>query len=999
MRTLSAALITVLLVTALSGTILFANVGNADSVVNEWSMFHYDQTHSGCPDNATATGRNFLWSYKMGSRLRSHLINEWSSPAVVGGIVYVGSRDFNVYALNASTGAKIWNYTTGNAVFSSPAVVGGVVYIGSWDCNVYALNAYTGTKIWNYTTGAIVDSSPAVSDGIVYVGSGYPDSSIYALNALTGAKIWSYKTGNAVYASPTVVDGMVYVGSDDHNVYALDAYSGVCIWSYTTDWSVESSPAVVDGVVYVGSGAYDCNVYALNAYTGAKIWNYKTGMQVLSSPAVTGGVVYIGADDGNVYALNAATGAFVWSYKTSGQVNAVFSSPAVVGGIVYVGSCGGNVYVLDAATGWSLWNYTINRWVMSSPAVAGSSVFVVDVNDVVYAFGGPATPLPPPLPPPPPPPPSLQVVSSTGDGGGRFSSLALDSKGSPHISFVDNSNGDLKYASWTSSGWTVQTVDPAAGRVGYLYEEYCSLALDSNDRPHICYEANYFLKYAEWTDSGWKIQTVDSGGGYCSLALDSSGNPRISYLTGYFLRYASWNGTRWKIQTVDSALNVGVDTSLALDSNGNPRISYRDSNNMDLKYAAWNGTSWNIQTVDSEGNVGSDPSLDLDSKDNPHISYYGGGLKYAVWNDSGWNIQTIAKTPPSGYAVGLSPSLKLDPSDNAHIAYYDARVGHLKLAVQAGSSWAIQTVDLSRNVGWSTSLALDAHGNTHISYYDGANHVLKYIELDSSGRSVTPPTSSPLPLPLPSSPAPPSVLADPPIITISNPQNTTYSMTNLTLSFNITIGKIVDSRISMDSIGISNVYYKGDWQPNETYLGHEFLFGNTVVFSCNLTGIPEGARRLVVHATESVADPDLPTISNVDYQGSLSVSFTINTPPNISILSPEAKAYKTSAVALNFTVNELASRIAYSLDGEANVTILGNVTLTGLSNGAHNIIVYAWDNAGNIGSSETIHFSVSQPTAPFPTAPFPTALVAVTFVLVAAVSVGLILFFLWKRNH
>ena len=60
---------------------------------------------------------------------------------VVGGVVYVGSEDYRVYALNAASGVQVWNYTTGGAVFSSPAVAAGVVYIGSDDHRVYALNA------------------------------------------------------------------------------------------------------------------------------------------------------------------------------------------------------------------------------------------------------------------------------------------------------------------------------------------------------------------------------------------------------------------------------------------------------------------------------------------------------------------------------------------------------------------------------------------------------------------------------------------------------------------------------------------------------------------------------------------------------------------------------------------------------------------------------------------------------------------------------------------
>jgi len=79
----------------------------------------------------------------------------------------VGSEDFNVYALNASTGELLWNYTTGDQIHvSSPAVAGGVVYIGSKDRNVYALNASSGALLWNYTTGHAVVSSPSVTNGV-----------------------------------------------------------------------------------------------------------------------------------------------------------------------------------------------------------------------------------------------------------------------------------------------------------------------------------------------------------------------------------------------------------------------------------------------------------------------------------------------------------------------------------------------------------------------------------------------------------------------------------------------------------------------------------------------------------------------------------------------------------------------------------------------------------------------------------------------------------------
>jgi outer membrane protein assembly factor BamB len=103
--------------------------------------------------------------------------------------------------LNAANGAKIWSYTTGDEVESSPAVVNGVVYIGSNDWNIYALNAVNGAKIWSYTTGNWVVSSPAVVNGVVYVGS--DDGKVYAFGALSTTSPSSSSTSTAS-PSPTI---------------------------------------------------------------------------------------------------------------------------------------------------------------------------------------------------------------------------------------------------------------------------------------------------------------------------------------------------------------------------------------------------------------------------------------------------------------------------------------------------------------------------------------------------------------------------------------------------------------------------------------------------------------------------------------------------------------------------------------------------------------------------------------------------------------------------
>ena len=105
--------------------------------------------------------------------------------------------------LDAGTGTQLWTYLAGNSVYSSPAVADGVLYVGCDDFNVYALDARRGAKLWSCTTrGYIGWSSPAVANGVVYVGS--HDGHTYALNAKTGAKLWAYSTNGIINSSPAV---------------------------------------------------------------------------------------------------------------------------------------------------------------------------------------------------------------------------------------------------------------------------------------------------------------------------------------------------------------------------------------------------------------------------------------------------------------------------------------------------------------------------------------------------------------------------------------------------------------------------------------------------------------------------------------------------------------------------------------------------------------------------------------------------------------------------
>ena len=251
---------------------------------------------------------------------------------------------------------------------------------------------------------------------------------------------------------------------------------------------------------------------------------------------------------------------------------------------------------------------------------------------------------------------------------------------------------------------------------------------------------------------------------------------------------------------------------------------------------------------------------------------------------------------------------------------------------------------------------------------------------------------------------------EPPTVSIIAPTNgTSYSSSSLSLTYNVSIGNSITASVRF----LWEVTFEADWLPNNVTL-YEFNadkdedpYTSTPTLTelsetLNLTGIPEGTHSLMVHAQERGAYEKydcsgFPTklyVTNFFINGSSLAFFTVDlTPPTISILSIENKTYYTSDIPLTVATNETLSKIAYSIDGHENLTTDGNTTLTNLPVGEHGITVYITDEAGNTGTSETVFFTVEEPS-PFSPLLIVTASIASLFVIGAA-----LLGYFKKRKH
>jgi len=353
-------------------------------------------TPSGSASGGPSQQHGLVWKFKTGAAVPS-------SPAVSGGVVYVGSADGHLYAVDSTTGQGRWKFKTGKGldlprtstlewafealpgVVSSPAVADGVVYFGSADGHLYAVDSSTGRERWKFKTGKAIYSSPAIADGVVYFGSA--DGHLYAVDSSTGRERWKFKTGKAVFTSPAVSGGVVYVGSVDSHLYAVDVTTGRQRWKFDATYPVVSSPAVSGGIVYVGRNYF----YAMDATSGHRRWKGETGGVVFASPAISNGVVYFSCTGYANYVLAAdiRTGRGKQTFDTGRWLtetgDRVSSSPVISGGVLYFGTVKGRLCAADIGTGQAKWTFDTGGAVHSSPAVSGGVVYFGSNDGYLYA--------------------------------------------------------------------------------------------------------------------------------------------------------------------------------------------------------------------------------------------------------------------------------------------------------------------------------------------------------------------------------------------------------------------------------------------------------------------------------------------------------------------------------------------------------------------------------------------------------------------------------------
>lgn len=295
-----------------------------------------------------------LWKFSARGAIHSSAITS-------SNLIYFGSADSSLYALDKNSGKLKWKFKTRGQIHSTPAIHNNKVIFSSADGKIYALNKNNGRIEWTFKTKGekVYDlwdyylSSPVVDNNIVYIGSG--DGNVYAINAVTGKKHWSYQTKGIIHATPVIKDNAIYIGSYDGNFYALASKTGKLIWKFKTigdiafpKGEIQKSAIVKDGAVIFGSRDY--NIYSLDQKTGTGNWNMKErGSWIIATPLFFKNNIYFGTSDTHrFYCMDAKSGEIKWILPLNMRV---YGTAFHINDQIAFGCFNGKIYFTDPESG------------------------------------------------------------------------------------------------------------------------------------------------------------------------------------------------------------------------------------------------------------------------------------------------------------------------------------------------------------------------------------------------------------------------------------------------------------------------------------------------------------------------------------------------------------------------------------------------------------------------------------------------------------------------
>ena len=343
----------------------------------DWPLARGDAAATGVASETLPEDLEVLWKFEAG---KDGAIE--ATAAIADGVVYVGSFDGNLYAIDLATGKKKWSYKTDLGFSAAAAVRDGRVIAGDSDGKVYCLNAADGAEIWGFEAGGEINGGPNFYKDNVLIGS--QDATLYCVKAATGEKVWEHKIGDQIRSFLTVVENRAFLAGCDGKLHIINLDDNSTLGSVEIESPTGCTPAMLGDRVFFGTEG--STFLAVDWRKAEVAWRYRSPRQQAyrSSAAATDNAIIVGGRDKQVVALDPKSGSEVWKYTTRHRVD---SSPVVSGNRVFFGAADGRLTALDVKSGEKVWEYEAGGQFNASPAVSNGRLVIGNTDGTLYCFG------------------------------------------------------------------------------------------------------------------------------------------------------------------------------------------------------------------------------------------------------------------------------------------------------------------------------------------------------------------------------------------------------------------------------------------------------------------------------------------------------------------------------------------------------------------------------------------------------------------------------------
>lgn len=337
-----------------------------------WPMFGRNSIHTSM-DYSASTGIERLWEHGVNAGFGKF------SPAILDGIVFVGTFKGDVYLLDAGNGKEIASKSFGGAIFAPPIASGSLMIVASSQskANLFAYNLLTGKTVWSKHIPD-VEAPPVLLDTALYVPTVTGD--IYKYDLKSGKEVFRKEFPAPIRVSPAVNDSLCVFGCENGYVYAIGSATGKQLWKYKAGAMIWCSASMNDSLIFVGDN--EGRFMALRM-DGTLAFEYSTDQRILSMPISDSKRVYFGCNDGFFYALSLRNGSVLWKVQTGAPI---ITSAAQTRSQLIFGSLDEDLFVVDKSDGKVVQKIHLDGRVRTAPAIYGHYLAVCTDNAKVFGF-------------------------------------------------------------------------------------------------------------------------------------------------------------------------------------------------------------------------------------------------------------------------------------------------------------------------------------------------------------------------------------------------------------------------------------------------------------------------------------------------------------------------------------------------------------------------------------------------------------------------------------